>query len=115
MGRVHVADVPASDLLHLESLAVDAARDVARLLFQCFAVVRLGDRGYGVVGEGEGILGRYGRNGWGGRGGLVLGLARGGGGAGGLEAFFWRVLAVCWIVGYVGYIGFGRTSNGTDR
>jgi hypothetical protein len=113
MRRVHIADVPASDLLHLESLAVDSAREVARLLLQFFAVVRLFDRGYGFVGEGEGVLGRNGRNGWGGRGLLVLGLARGGGGAGGLEAFLGGVsiLLSCWMC----CVGYRRTSNGTDR
>jgi len=85
--RVHIADVPASDLLHLQSLAVDTARDGERLLVQFQAIVRLGDRGYGLVGEVEGVLGRHGRNGWGGRGDLVLRLARCGGGTGGLEAF----------------------------
>lgn len=88
MRRVHIADVPASDLLHLKSFAVDATRDGARLLLQFCAVVGLGDRGYGLVGEREGILGRHRRNAWGGRGDLVLRLARRGGGTCGLEAFF---------------------------
>lgn len=87
MRSIHISHIPAPDLLRFESFAVGAAGDGARLLFQFCAVVRLGDRGYGLVGECEGVLGGNRGDGGGVGGDLVLRLGRGGAGTGGLEGF----------------------------